>query len=229
MVVDEEEYARVYTARHLAGWGLALSLALCIPFVPLVGMGLGIAVLVRFRGAGPEYGKGMAIAATVIGGVLGTLIASYFVYGLVNGFPGTGPDRDEEGQVKEPSLIEPADLRKGDCFNDPQQGTPGEGYLSELVEVLPCDEPHEAEVFHVLELELPAFPTTDELQRESRACRGAFRDYVGDGYAGPPLVYSYFSPSERDWNYLGDRTMHCVVLDESGEPLEGSVAGGARL
>src|SRR5690349_16933482 len=127
MAVDEEEYARIYTARHLAGWGLALSLAVCIPFVPLVGMGLGIIVLIRFRGDGPEYGKGMAIAATVIGGILGTLVASYFVYCLVNGFPGTGPDRDEQGQVTEPSLIEPADLREGDCFNDPQLAEPDQG------------------------------------------------------------------------------------------------------
>jgi Septum formation len=228
VTVDRAEHARAYTSRHLAGWALALSLALCIPFLPLVGMGLGITVLIRTRRDAEGHGKGMAIAATVVGAVLGAISVAYLVIGLVSGFPGSGPDRDDEGRVTESGQIEPAKLQTGDCFNEPNLSDPGQSNMSEVVEILPCDQAHDAEVFHTFELDIAYFPTDDQLDRESRTCRAQFRDYVGGTYSGPQLVYTYFAPSERDWDYLGDRTMHCIVLDQLGDKLEESVEGSRQ-
>jgi len=103
----------------MAGWALGLSLVFCVPLLPLVGVILGIVVLAR-GSDGRDHGKGLAIAAVVVGSLAMLLQVIGFAGGVIDAI-GEGKDgttRDESGDVVEGGEMLPAKLRVGDCFDD---------------------------------------------------------------------------------------------------------------
>ncbi len=66
--------------KTLARWAIALSLLFFIPFVPFIGVILGIIALVQAK-KDPEISKGLSIAAIIIGIIAG--IISLYVLGLL--------------------------------------------------------------------------------------------------------------------------------------------------
>lgn len=114
-------------------------------------------------------------------------------------------------------------LDVGDCFDDPDDA-------SEAVADLPlvaCDEPHDNEVYAVIELPDEAFPGDEAiLERAETDCLGAFEPYVGTAYGDSTLFATWLVPTEASWSD-GDREVVCVLFDREGQ-LEASMRGAGR-
>ncbi len=115
--------------------------------------------------------------------------------------------------------IENADVAVGDCFN---------GYLeasiSEIVRV-PCDLPHEYEVYHEFQVtgeEYPGTWTTRKIAVEG--CLSQFETLEGRDYQLSELDVAYLYPSAESWRN-GDQAVMCVAFDTTGADLVGNAVG----
>jgi hypothetical protein len=111
----------------------------------------------------------------------------------------------------------------GDCFDDP---APRDDEVTDLP-IVACDQPHDNEVYAVVELVNGEYPGDDTvLRRAEEGCLDAFEPYVGRAYAISELFATWLVPSEASWDH-GDREAICVLFDETG-PLEGSMRASGR-
>lgn len=131
---------------------------------------------------------------------------------------------DRAGPVVSPAVVDAFDVRVGDCFQGSELSSTDD--IEEVfdVDAVPCDVPHDNEVYAIFELPDGDFPGNDELVRLSNeGCLQRFADFVGAEYETSRLdVFSLF-PSQTSWED-GDREVVCAVFDPAG-PVEGSVAG----
>lgn len=222
-------------SRTMAGWALGLALVFCVPLVPLVGIVLGIVVLARCRD-GRDHGKGLAIAAVVVGALAMLLQVVGFVGGVIEGFR-EGLDstrRDESGNVVDGGEMLPTKLRMGDCFNDKALRDAGtEEVRADLVEGVPCSEPHGFEVFALLDIEGTGDGSDDHpgqaaIDAQAARCFPEFKKFVGVAYARSDLEVSYYFPTPQSWRLLGDRVITCVVWDPEEERLTASLRNARR-
>ncbi|MFD7631509.1 septum formation family protein [Streptomyces sp. NPDC059851] len=204
-----------------------MSLVCAIPLVPLV---LGLVALSQIRKGG-EKGKGLAVAAIVIHGVTIAFYATMLVLGLSGALDdGPTPRRDTGGQVTTPGRSDVKDIRKGDCFNtedDLAKTQESDGTEArQSVRTVPCDQPHEGEVYAVFTLDGGAFPGTDKVVASAEEkCGGkALADYVGGDASKLPktLEVFYYYPQASSWT-LGDRTVTCFLGN-----ADGTSTGSAR-
>lgn len=144
--------------------------------------------------------------------------------GVIQQFIGGGDaTRDETGEV-----IEGTDtgdvflLQVGDCINDSE--------LDEVVTTLPivpCDEPHDSEVYSEATLVGDAYPGDDVVGTQAdEACYGAFAAFVGLDYESSVLEYYPFTPVAEGWAQ-GDRVVSCVIYDPATQTT-GTLEGAAR-
>ena len=105
-------------------------------------------------------------------------------------------------------------LRAGDCVSTPNK---------QLVSVLPCSAPHEAEVFATFTLPDLAWPGRPAGRAEaSSGCASRLTRYLNPQLA-TSLTLSYVFPDLVAWR-AGTRTVICEVRATSGQ-LTGSVRG----
>ena len=145
---------------------------------------------------------------------------------------------DPEPKASEPtttSLIEdsttaegrevPIDmLEVGDCFNLPPDYDPSSEFAPSTALLIPCDRPHESEVYHGFELAPGPYPGDQQvLAQADQQCSIAFEEYVGTDPASSGLDYSFVYPSSGSWT-SGDRTGGCALFDALGDQLTGSMA-----
>lgn len=124
------------------------------------------------------------------------------------------------------------DLAIGDCFQDNEDG--GDDLIEEL-QVVPCDEAHDNEVFGIVDYPAGSgepFPAEDDLDTYTdEQCEVAFESYVGLPYAESELYYFPIQPTAETWAD-GDREIVCALygVDDDGEliDLEGSMQGSNR-
>ena len=157
-------------------------------------------------------GMGMAKAATVIAILSLVCWASFGVFALARALGTSGADY--------------ATLTIGDCIE-----TPG-GESVRRVDIVSCDEPHDAEVFAVAthpaqsDEDFPGVPALLEFAAD--ACLGqAFVDYVGVPRIRSQLTDYEFVPGEEAWSE-GRRGIVCVADSSDGLPLTGSVKDSRR-
>jgi hypothetical protein len=135
-----------------------------------------------------------------------------------------GPGRDDTGQITSAGDLSVFDLQVGDCvlIDDELEAA------NETLPVVPCDEPHQAEVYALVDVDdLDQYPGERELSNRAEIeCVAEFADYVGVDLADSVLFFTYMIPSIRSWQDDDDRTVVCMVLGVGG-PLEGSVRGAA--
>ena len=133
-----------------------------------------------------------------------------------------GPDRGEDGRITSAGDLSVFDLVPGDCvvYDDSLESA------NETLPVVPCDEPHEGEVYALVEIDdLDAYPGERELSnRAELECLARFAGYVGVELADSTLCTTYMIPSIRGWQDDGDRTVVCLTVSAGG-PLTRSVAG----
>ena len=108
----------------------------------------------------------------------------------------------------------------GMCFDD-QDGSEIERFPT-----VPCDEPHQNEVFHLFDVEGQDYPGVDALRAEGeRVCRGeAFTRYVGETYEASRFDVFQILPTEGSWSE-GDREVVCALYD----PFDNAETGSARV
>jgi hypothetical protein len=176
-----------------------------IALVPIA-VTCAIAALIGIGRTG-RRGRGMAVAALfasatwlIVGGAVGTVGA------LTHGFHKPVTIKYREAAVFK--------LRVGDCVDTPN---------AQIVSVMPCSEPHAAEVFATYALPASAWPGAAAVAREaSSGCVARL-----DGYLNPQLAISlaqsYVYPNKVAWT-AGTRTVICEVRATSGN-LTGSVRG----
>jgi hypothetical protein len=150
----------------------------------------------------------------VVGAVLGGL------YLTVTG----DIDDDERNAAGEPSGVPASELRVGDCLDEPS------GTEFEFVDVLPCDQPHDVEIFHRFDIPLDRatdFPGDDVLVEYLDGCLPTFDRFVGVPFERSALDVVGFWPAADVWAF-GDREMLCGVMAMDGTKLEGTVRGSRR-
>src|SRR5687768_7406180 len=119
---------------------------------------------------------------------------------------GTGePTRDDDGDITETENVNPNLLKEGDCFNDPEAGTPTQ---VTLLRAVPCDEPHDNEVFYVFKLADGEFPGADEVKQLGLdECEPEAESYLGAPPQTADLVINPITPTEQSWIETDDRTV----------------------
>ncbi|MGM0618313.1 MAG: septum formation family protein [Actinomycetota bacterium] len=113
-------------------------------------------------------------------------------------------------------------LQVGQCLHQPEAST-----AIEEVELVPCDDPHDFEVFALVELPDGPYPGDSALPEMAQpACRGRFAAYVGVEPSDSVLATGLLVPSEDGWDG-GDREVVCLLY-EPDERLQGSMRATGR-
>ncbi|MFE6736820.1 DUF2510 domain-containing protein [Microbacterium sp. NPDC057650] len=223
------------------GWvALAVSVAgavlACIPpifgvglLVLLAGIVLSIIALVRPGARWPGV-TGIILSAVGALAVLTTLVTAAMVSGFreLQGDTEPWPASTSSPDATTPpgsEIIEWWELEVGDCMPSDQPYTDDSG---ELV-IVPCSSPHSDEVFHEYEMSQDAYPGDKATELEAtEKCSEAFTDFVGLTYEQSELEYYGIWPNEDTWNYDDDRAVQCVIYDENGDVVTGTLEGAAR-
>jgi hypothetical protein len=156
-----------------------------------------------------HHGRGLALAVlfaiaalAIVGGAIGTVGA------LTHGFKKPVTIKYRESAVFK--------LQTGDCVNTPN---------GQVVSVLPCSTPHQAEVFATFSLPGSPWPGTAAVRTDaSSGCASRLSGYLNPQLA-VSLAQSYVFPDQVAWTG-GTRTVICEVQASSGQ-LTGSVRGAS--
>lgn len=141
---------------------------------------------------------------------------------LIAGFAACSddPERDETtGEFTESGEADVFNIQVGDCFDDA-----GTGEVSELP-VVPCDQPHNNEVFHSYTIPGDTFPGDFTAVAEEQ-CNPAFQSFVGVDYNSSALYMTTLEPTSGSWAE-GDRELLCIIYDPAG-PVTGTLQGANR-
>ncbi len=136
---------------------------------------------------------------------------------------GPGAVRDGgTGEVTAGGQLDAFALRVGDCFND----AAGEEF--EALEVVPCADPHDNELFFEFSFPDGPYPTEDEFTAATiERCDPAFAEFVGTDYDASSLDYWWITPTAAGWDEIDDRVVQCAVWDPAGR-VSGSVRQSGR-
>lgn len=208
----------------MAVTALIASLLPCIPVVaPGTALVLGIMVLAQKR-----PGRGMAIAAIVIGAI--GLIGQFIGFSVFVDRVGDGVQRERERRDDGYETITTMDLETGDCIESLAIDETGETFEVDSINRVPCDEPHEWEV--IANKEVPGggeYPGEDEvITRTDRFCAAEFKTFVGRGVARSELEMYIFFPQKASWDLYEDYDMSCVIGEGLGKPFDGSLRDSNR-
>jgi hypothetical protein len=122
---------------------------------------------------------------------------------------------DDGGLSAEPLQL---DLEAGECFDRPDSPD------VTAVPAVRCREPHDLEVFAVVELPDGPFPgQTPVAEQAGQACRQPFAAYVGAPPDSTGYVIVPYPPDLQAWE-AGNREVVCAV-GLADEQLDRSVAG----
>lgn len=195
----------------------------------MASVALALIVLRRGRADGRDHGRGLAITALVIDGIWAIVLIALFGFGLADRFDDPGPDRGNDGQVDEATDSAAKNLRVGDCVNDPSlMESRTEPTEVETVEIVPCTQAHDLEVYEVFSLPGNGFPGSDNVRvLADQGCLESFPDFVGTAYQDSTLAYATYYPRQREWEAYHDREVTCLVADPERRTV-GTLAGTGR-
>jgi hypothetical protein len=187
----------------LNGFAVA-SLILAICGGQLLGLIFGIVALVQIKRRGGR-GRGMAIAGVVISSLWIAVVITVVVVALVKG----GTERDPtSGQVTGSGSVSLENLRVGDCVESIT-----EDELRFALPVVPCTEPHRAEVTAVEAMPNTAYPGDEAVDEQAGTmCTDALATYAPSSAGDESLEVFYFPPNASTWAD-GDRDVICLLND----------------
>lgn len=125
-----------------------------------------------------------------------------------------------------PREMESWQLQLGDCFS----AHPGEeeGVLG-TVDVVPCEQAHESEVYAAMELPAGAYPGEAAVDTQAESfCEEEFEPFVGRPFLKSTLEASTLVPTEESWTLDDDREILCTVMSPFGLEEEGSLKDSKR-
>lgn len=95
-------------------------------------------------------------------------------------------------------------------------------------DVVPCDDPHDAEAFHRVDLADGSYPGDAAVaDRADALCLDEFEAYVGIDYYDSEYWIDWLVPTADGWA-SGDREVVCLLVSGDGSPLVGSAFGSGR-
>ena len=117
-------------------------------------------------------------------------------------------------------------LEVGDCLDEPRGGEFSD------VDKVSCDEPHELEVFALVDYpggnDAP-FPGADRLEQAALdLCFAFFEDYVDRPYPESLLDIATFNPTRDSWNEIDDREIVCLLYDLESAYMHESMKDSGR-
>ncbi|WOF24683.1 septum formation family protein [Microbacterium betulae] len=130
---------------------------------------------------------------------------------IANLLNGDSATRDEDtNEVTEGGTVDVFEVSVGDCI-----GSPAEGEVVD-VEVVPCDEPHDGEVYYEFALddgEWPGDTAVSTAAEEGCTASDAFEAYIGTPYDSSEVWVQFFLPTEDTWtdSTLNDRLISCIA------------------
>ena len=159
--------------------------------------------------------KGLATSSWVI---VAAWVAGLAAFAVVT----VHDDAERDEGIEKAGDIALEDLRPGDCYIDPA----GEAVYN--VRGVPCDDPHDSEVYAVYDLAGSSeFPGDKRVERTSdNGCRERFRGFVGRDYDDSALQITYWPPTREAWA-MDDREVICAVF-VSGDQATGSLRNSRR-
>lgn len=139
--------------------------------------------------------------------------------------PPTPESRTAAPSAEEQNIF---DVQVGDCVADIYAiGQADAGAGVETLGIIDCEQPHNAELYHVGDVPVASveLPSEQELTGQAnQICLDAFEGFVGTPYLQSELDYTLFLPTAESWRY-GDREIMCLIV--SGDPVTGSAQGSA--
>jgi hypothetical protein len=130
----------------------------------------------------------------------------------------SGPDQAD-------SELDAFQMQVGDCFDDDLlsgsevSGLPG----------IPCEQPHDNQVYALFDLSAPEFPGDDAvLALANEGCLERFPDAIGTSYEASVYAFTTLTPTERSWTELADREVVCIAYHMEMEKLTTTVLGSGR-
>ncbi|SDT79004.1 DUF4190 domain-containing protein [Actinoplanes derwentensis] len=165
----------------------------------VLGLAFGITALVQIKRR-PQKGRGLAIAAVVISS-LTMLLAIVAVTSVL-----IDKAKDKAAGIED---VDTTALKQGDCIRSIKESA-----AVYDMPVMPCTQPHEAEVYHVFTFPAGPFPgrTTIETEGETR-CNAAFEPFLTPQNENMDIYYLY-PRNTLDW--ARDRTLICIAADPAG-------------
>lgn len=212
------------------GWtGLGLAAAFCVPCVPVAGAIVALVVLVRRRFR-PRWLAVLALALGIGATVLQVAAVPRLVElardGVDNAVEQQADDVRESGRG---GPIVPSEMRTGDCLDDANIDAARDGRESMVQEIMlvPCDQPHDAEVFGAVRVPGEEFPGARAVDRRTLECLDLFARFTGARYSASSYEVYFYYPTEQSWEILDDRTIQCAIHDPAGQTT-GSLKGSGR-
>jgi Domain of unknown function (DUF4190)/Septum formation len=171
----------------------------------LLSVGFGIAALVKIRHNPQLRGRGMAIAGLILSGVWLVIVIAVIAVGLT-----VGPQRSSSGQVTQPGVTSVYSLRTGDCLQNPGARL---GIIT--VRVVPCGQPHNAQVFAVFPVPGSGYPGTAALpRRAATGCHARIAGSINRSLVTNSMTLQYLFPESHSWAD-GHRSVTCLVVDSA--------------
>lgn len=163
-----------------------------------------------------DRGRGMAIAGIAVSATW-VVVATAGVLLLLDNLV----ERDATGRITHGGLIDELDLRPGDCVNDPDEE-------ALLLSAVPCDRPHDSEVFARVRLTGDGYPGAANIRRRASA---ACAHRIEADHLRLIDDVSWFSPDRFDW-LIDDHDVICFAhFDprrrgplEPGDPVGGTLS-----
>jgi hypothetical protein len=124
--------------------------------------------------------------------------------------------RDETGAIVESGGVGVFQLQVGDCVQLP------DATEVQSVEGVPCDEPHDAQVFSEFDLAGTTYPVDIDTEAGD-GCYERWQPTLGTVYEDDlERDITFFTPTPEGW-LTGDRGVTCFVIPVDGLPVTGSV------
>lgn len=162
----------------------------------------------------------MSICHRISSGVSSAAVTGLLLAGL--GACSDDPERDESGEFTDSGDADVFTLAVGDCLS----GESPTGDVGE-VPVIPCDQPHESEIYFSYTFAGDEMPTPDAMaQTVDEQCLTAFQTFVGLPYDQSVLEITTLEPTTESWAD-GDRELLCLVFDPAGG-VTGTLAAAGR-
>lgn len=148
---------------------------------------------------------------------LGPRVAVLLLVAPVGVLTGCEAQRDDTGAIESAGRVSVFEVRVGDCFDD---------HDDEVVrfDAVPCDEPHDNQVFALFDLEGDEWPGDDEATVMSHlGCQERFPAAIGTPLDESVLVSYAIGPGETTWRREDDREVICAAYHRDFEKLDRSV------
>ena len=166
----------------------------------------GIVALTQIRRRN-QTGKGMAVAGLVLSGVWVLICGGVAVVAAMS-----TPDRSSEGTLTEEGSVSSRALKLGDCLKK----VPSEGVVLN-VNVMPCTQPHAAEVYAVLTLTGSTYPGEAAIIKEAEdGCIAKVEEALTqDARDDESAEIFYIYPESATAWQRGDHEVSCIVGSET--------------